>query len=264
MLALTDGIAYHALVLAEDVAVRIYVIAASGLNALESADKACVVAVGDEAYVLTVGLVGVDEPCLLRQSAYLRLFEAAEREQRMRELLLRERVQHVGLVLAPVGGTLQQISSALRVVFDYGVVSRRDVVVSELLRAPEHSVELDAAVALDTRIRRPPADVALREMLHDVLAEAVLEIENEVLETELPRNIARVEDVRKRTAGLALLYRLRNVLVTEHFQRHARDLVALVSKQHCRNGAVNSAAHADHNLTHYLPPQKVRAARRAP
>ena len=66
------------------------------------AQPAGVVAVGDEADVVGVGLLGDQQAARGRLRAHLRLGGVAEREQRVGQLLLGEHAEHVGLVLAAV------------------------------------------------------------------------------------------------------------------------------------------------------------------
>ena len=70
--------------------------------------KAGVVAVRHEADVLTVRLVGVVEALFLRDAARLALVHRAERQARVRQLILRERVEHVALVLALIERFFEQ------------------------------------------------------------------------------------------------------------------------------------------------------------
>ena len=62
-------------------------------------NNAGVIAVGNKADVLTVGLVGIDEPALISHTARFGLAHPAEREERVRKLVLRHRIEHVALIL---------------------------------------------------------------------------------------------------------------------------------------------------------------------
>src|ERR671935_3145279 len=53
----------------------------------------------DEANLHALGLVGIREPASPRDAAHLRLGEVAERKSDERELLLRQAVQEIALVL---------------------------------------------------------------------------------------------------------------------------------------------------------------------
>ena len=77
-------------------------------------DERRVVAVGHEADLLAVGLVGDREPEPARLGAHGRLRQRAHREQRSRQLLLRQREQEVRLVLVAIDAALEQPSSVVR------------------------------------------------------------------------------------------------------------------------------------------------------
>jgi hypothetical protein len=71
-------------------------------------EKALVVAAGDEADFLRVGLFGNHEVVLAGQFAHLGLGHAAERKQGAAQLLLRQAKEEISLVFGFVGRTLQQ------------------------------------------------------------------------------------------------------------------------------------------------------------
>ena len=71
-------------------------------------EKTLVVAAGDEADFLRVGLFGDHQAVLAGEFAHLRLGHAAEREQSAAQLLLREAEEEVSLVFGFVGWALQQ------------------------------------------------------------------------------------------------------------------------------------------------------------
>ena len=97
-------------------------------------------------------LSAVRRPSARRVLAHLGLGQLADREQRARELVGAEHVEHVRLVLGGVGGTRERGPVVGR--HDAGVVTGRDEVVVELARPLEHAPELHRAVALDARVRR--------------------------------------------------------------------------------------------------------------
>ena len=91
-------------------------------------EELLVVAAGNEADLLRVGLLGEGKAALARDLADLGLGQAAEREERVRELLLREAEEEVGLVLGQICGPLENPALARRVVLVDGVVAGGDAV----------------------------------------------------------------------------------------------------------------------------------------
>ena len=107
-LALADGEPEGAVVAAEHLAARVVDESRRRQRAGPQllAQPAGGVAVGDEADVVAVGLVGDLQAAALGLVPDLGLRGVAEREQRVRELLLGEHAEHVGLVLAHVDGAV--------------------------------------------------------------------------------------------------------------------------------------------------------------
>src|SRR5271170_6833109 len=95
-------------------------------------DELLIVAAGNEADLLRVGLVGGGDAELVRNLADARLGVAAERKESARELLLGEAEEEIGLVLAGVGGALEDPAAALGVVLVAGVVAGGDAVGADL------------------------------------------------------------------------------------------------------------------------------------
>ena len=89
-------------------------------------EEILVVAAGNEADLLRVGLLGEREALLTRHFAHLGLGHVAEREEGVRELRLREAEEEVGLVLGEVGGALEDPALAHGIVFVDGVVAGGD------------------------------------------------------------------------------------------------------------------------------------------
>ena len=104
------------------------------------------------------GFAAVRKPEAARVVADLVLGHLADREQHAGQLVLAEHGQHVGLVLGGVGAASQSQSCSVvapRVSGHPRVVAGRQTVEAQPVGAPEQPVELDGAVALDARIRRP-------------------------------------------------------------------------------------------------------------
>ena len=140
-----------------------------------SAQPAGVVAVGDEADVVRVGLVGHEQPAPGGLLAHRGLARVAQREQRVRELVLVEHAEHVGLVLAVVDRAVH-LDEAVVAGAQLGVVAGGDGVEAEGQRPVEHGGELDLLVAAQARVGRAAGGVLVHEVLDHVLVEAVGEV----------------------------------------------------------------------------------------
>ena len=103
--------------------------------------------------------------------ARLGLGERAERQNGARKLLLRQRPEHVALVLFFIRAAAQQPAPGGRAAFYDGVMARSDVAHAQALREFEKFSELHRPVALYARVRREPSAVCLYEWLYDVFAE---------------------------------------------------------------------------------------------
>ncbi len=75
-------------------------------------DEALVVAAGNEANLLRVGLFRQRQALLARQFANLGLLHFAQREESAAQLLLGQAEKKIRLILAVIGGTLEQPSPA--------------------------------------------------------------------------------------------------------------------------------------------------------
>ena len=125
------------------------------------------VAVGDEADVVAVRLVGDREPAPRRLGANFDFGRVAEREYGVAQLSRGEHGQHIGLVLAGIGGPVQDS------VPDPRVVAGTNRVEAEPERAVEHRCELDLLVTAQTRVRGAARSVLGDEILNHVVVEAL-------------------------------------------------------------------------------------------
>src|SRR5215510_13337166 len=117
-------------------------------------DEACVVVIRNEADLLAVGLGRNRQLSCVRVLAY-RLFRTiADREDRSRQLRLRQREQEVRLVLRRILAARELIGAGRRPL-DARVVAGRDGVGSEGRGSLEERRELQVAVAVRARERRP-------------------------------------------------------------------------------------------------------------
>ena len=107
--------------------------------------------------------------------AHVRLAGVAEREQRVRELLLGEHAEHVGLVLAHVHGAVHRDQPVLAGL-ELRVVAGRDRVEAERHGPVEDGGELDLLVAAQAGVRGAAGGVLGHEVLDHVLVEPVAHV----------------------------------------------------------------------------------------
>ena len=241
-LALTDGVADDALVLSEHVAALIGKVARRIGLLCVGFDKPRVVAVRHKADVLAVVLVRVDKALFFGDGARLLLCHFAERKNGFGELRLRERIEHIALVLACIDGFFEQIPAACRVIGDGGVMPRHHTVKAQLLRVAQKLFEFDIAVAVDAGIGRAAVFVGADKALDDRVFKAFGKIVDKKRNAETAAHAARVLGAVERAAGLFVRCFLRTVKQTE---RHAGAVVAALQHQVCRHRAVHAAAHGD-------------------
>src|SRR6476619_5414214 len=118
-----------------------------------SVDKALIIAAGNKAYLLRVGLFRESQMVLARQLAHLWLIHVPERKQRAAELLLRKAEEKICLVLGGIGGAAQQPPIALRGKLATRVMPCGQHVRANLSRGNQQLVELQMVVAQTARNR---------------------------------------------------------------------------------------------------------------
>ena len=255
-LALADGEVVNALVLADAAAPAVGDEFAGGVGhglalLLEVVgDELLVVAAGDEADLLRIGLVGEGQLAFAGDFANGRLVQVAQREEGVGELLLGEAEEEPGLVLGAVGGALEDPAAARGVVLVAGVVAGGDALGADLAGGAQKLVELEVVVAERAGNRRAPGEVVVDEGPNDIVLEALLLVDDVVRNVERLGDTARVVDIVQRAAA-AGLGRVRDaglageaVLVPE-LQGKADDVGSL-GAQHGGDGRrVDSAGHGD-------------------
>ena len=161
---------------ADDIAVQVQERAGLGFLAGARGDDLRVVAVGDEADVLAVVLAGVAEAGFGGDLPRVGLAEGAEGEFDAGELLLRQVVEDVALVLGLVEGLFEDV--LLPCPLDAGVVAGGDIAAAQDIGALKELVEFQIAVAVDAGVGGDAVLVGVDEAVDDAGGEFVLEVEN--------------------------------------------------------------------------------------
>src|SRR4051812_12195197 len=202
--------------------------------------QARIIAIGNEADVLAVGLCGDLELQLGSDPPDLVLRQLAERKAQEFELLARRSIEEIALVAARVGALLQLDPVAIE--HSPHIMAGGEAVGPELPREGDEIDELHALVPAGAWYRRPPTRIFLHEPADHALAEPALVIEHVMSDAEPVGDGLGVIDVLPRAArarsarGLAMVVEL---------ERHADDLGTGLGGERSRDRAVDAARHGD-------------------
>ena len=164
----------------------IYKIARLKAFAGVSFNKSGIISVRYKADILAIMLARIDQSLFFRHFPDLRLRHAAQGEQRMCKLLLRQAVEHITLVFLFIDGFFQEELSVL--FFDSGIVSGYNVIVIQLLCPLHQLFKLHITVTVDTRIRSESVFIGADKAVHDLCAEIFRKIEHEIRNAQLTCN----------------------------------------------------------------------------
>ena len=184
-------------------------------------------------------------PRRLGLAAHGRLVGVAEREQRVRQLLLVEHAEHVGLVLAVVDRAVH-LDEPVGAGAQLGVVAGRDGVEAQRQRAVEHGGELDLLVAAQARVGGAAGGVLVHEVLDHVLVEAVGEVPDVERDADDVGGAAGVVAVLDRAAAARAGAVGRGVAAQREVD--AGDVVAGLDGAGGGDGGVDAAGHGGEDL----------------
>lgn len=210
-------------------------------------EEGVVVAVGDEADLLGVGLGGDVEAGVGGHDAYGGLLHFAEGKEGAGELVLREAEEEVGLVLGGVGGAREDPALAGLVVVVACVVAGGDAVGADLAGGEEEGVELEVVVAEGAGDGGAAGEVLCYEGPDDLGLEAGFLVDEVVGDVEMLGDAACVVDVVDGAA--AALDGFRHSVVAGQatlvpkLKGEADEGVALGAKERGDSGGVDSAGH---------------------
>ena len=227
-------------------------------------DERGVVAVGHEANLLAVALSRHREAHLAGHLAHPRLPVLAQREQRPRQLLLRQTPQKIGLIARFVHRAIEQMPAGTLVEPQARVMARRDPHRAERGGHLQELIELDEVVAQRARNRRAPRQILVNEGPHHLALEPLFEIHHVIRNAELLRHPPRVVDVVERAAAArgAIGSQLRQPPLVPELHGQPNDRHSLPVQDSRNRGAVHAAAHRDRDqaLRHAPAPPARRAA----
>ena len=224
---------------AEDAPVRMDDLARFRRAGAQLFDHGRIVAVRDEADVLTVGLVGDRQPVFRGKGAGFGLGgQMTQREAQVVELFRRGREQEVGLIAGRVSGAVKLRPARSRAPLD--VVPGGHAIGLEIARSLEQVAEFHPFVAADAGHGRGAREVAVGELVDHRLAKHVFIIKDIVGKPHLFRDAAGVVDVAARAAGA--LFRERGAMIVE-LKRDAHHVIAFLGQLRRDHGTVDAARH---------------------
>ena len=171
----------------------------------------------------------------------------------MGELLLREVIEHIGLVLGKIQRALQKIAAVFRAL-DAGIVPRRHRVAPVLFCIVPKTGKFHAAVAKNTGVGRFADGIAVCKTVDDFLLKRCGIIQDDMGKPHHFRNGGGVEGIlfRATHSGIAL------AAIKPHGD--AEETVARLLQQRSCHGAVHAAAHGDQYLFTHAPLRRALSA----
>ncbi len=177
---------------------------------------------------------------LARDAPHVALVHVPERKHHRRQLLLRQPVQEVALVLGRVAGLQQFHARGVAASAAHArVMAGGDRVGAEAQRVIEEGAELDLAVAQHVRIGRASRLVLAQELREHPLPVFGREVHRLEFDSQHVGDRRRIDQVVARRAVFV------GVVVFPVLHEHADHVVPLLLQQPCRDGRVHAARHAD-------------------
>ena len=202
--------------------------------------QACIVAVGNEADVLTVGFGRDLQSDLRGDPSHLVLWQIAQWKAQEVELLARGPVEEVALVSPRVGALVQLDATVLHDAPH--IMARRQAIRPKLARESDEVHELHPLVAARARDRRAPVGIFIDEAVDHAFAEAGFVVEHVVGDPETVRDLLGIVDVLPRAARAGAPHRLAVIVELERHPDHVR---AGPRGERGGHRAVDSAGHRD-------------------
>ena len=122
-----------------------------------------------------------------------------------------------------------------------------NVVKAQQLSPAEHCAELHILVALNAGVRGLAVYIAVGKGLHNVLCKIIGKIKGNVVDAYFSAHAPCVINIGKRTAAALGIALPQHGIIIEP-EGAAAYLIALLFKNKCGSGAVNSPAHAHKDL----------------
>ncbi len=188
-------------------------------------DKGRVVMIRYKAYLLAVRLVGHRKPFPPGNVPYLLFRIFSYRHQRAGQLLLRQTIEGIGLVLL-IRHTAAHRIPAFRRPCDPRIVARRNVVRPDPQAPPKQRLPFHIAIAGDTGIRRPACQIFVHEIVDHPALELFPEIHHVMRNVKLSGHSSGVLH-RAPSAAAPVLFLLISGVLLPDLHRDPYHLIAL-------------------------------------
>src|SRR5262249_45786227 len=136
-----------------------------------------------------------------RDFANFRLRQFAQREYGLRQLVLIEAEQEVGLILFPILSSQQEPAAQCLVELHARVMAGSHAIGSDPRGVFDEVMKLDVVVAQNARTRRFAPEIRVDERRDDGLFEILLEIKDVIRNAQLRRDTTRVPEIVERAAS---------------------------------------------------------------
>ena len=164
----------------------------------------------------------------------------------MRQVILREVIQHIALIFRLIQSTAKLEPARALVERPTRIMAGRHIIEAQLRTAALQGGELQVPVAVDARVRRTAVQVRIAEPIDHLAAERPREVEREVLKPQPERHLSGILHIALAAAS-ALAHHARapgaGNLVVEQLHGDARGIIASITKQQRRHRTVHPAAH---------------------
>ena len=164
----------------------------------------------------------------------------------MRQVILRQMVQHIALVFRLIQSTTKFEATRSLVERPACIMAGRHIVEAKLRATALQSGELQVPVAVNARVRRAAVQVRIAEPIDHLAAERSREVEREVLKPQPERHLSGILHIALAAAGALAHHACASGagnLVVEQLHSDARGIIARIAKQQRGHRAVHPAAH---------------------
>ena len=176
-----------------------------------SVDELAIASRGHKANFLAIGLIRHRQAPGASDGAHFLLGHFSQRKLRVRQLLLRQSKEEVGLVFRTIDAAQKLVTAGFRVAPDARVMAGGDALRADLPRRGEELRELDFGIAKAARDGGLAGQIALHERPHHGSFKLLFQVDDVVGNVEKVGHGARIVDVVERAAapaGVAALARL--------------------------------------------------------
>ena len=241
--ALADSVVDLTFVLAEDFTFFVNEVARFGSLSGVLLDEGRIVTVRNEADILAVRFVSIDEALLLRDLTDFFLGVGTEREECVGKLILSHGVEHIALILGRVESFPEDKTSCLRILLSACIVTACDIFTAKFSCLIEKGGEFQETVTVDTRVRCASVKISICELIDDAFVEFLLHGKYVIKHAETCGNTSSILCIGRSTA--CPVSRIAALWIIIKLQSGTGAVVALLNHQIGCNTGINTAAHGN-------------------